>query len=118
MVTLALPSSVIEVLEYIDARGRSPYARWFGRLPAQAAAKVAVAVTRMSHGNLSNVKSVGEGVLEYRIDWGPGYRIYLGRDGAKLIVLLGGGTKGGQQDDIGRARTCWKDYQKRKKQER
>jgi putative component of toxin-antitoxin plasmid stabilization module len=60
---------VIHVVEYVDARGRSPYARWFDRLPAQAAAKVAVAVTRMSPGNLSNVKGVGEGVLEYRIDW-------------------------------------------------
>ena len=108
---------MILVLEYIDPRGRSPYAKWFDRLPAQAAAKVAVAVNRMSRGNLSNVKSVGEGVLEYRIDWGPGYRIYIGRDGEELILLLGGGTKKGQQDDIDRAKECWKDYQKRNKQE-
>jgi putative component of toxin-antitoxin plasmid stabilization module len=60
---------VIEVLEYIDTNGRSPYARLFNRLPAQAAAKVAVAVTRLSQGNLSNVKRVGEGVFERRIDW-------------------------------------------------
>jgi hypothetical protein len=69
MVTQVLPSSVIDVREYIDARGRSPYAKWFNRLPAQAAAKMAVAVTRMHQGNLSNVKGIGEGVLEYRIDW-------------------------------------------------
>ena len=108
---------MILVLEYIDPRGRSPYAKWFDRLPAQAAAKVAVAVNRMSRGNLSNVKSVGEGVLEYRIDWGPGYRIYIGRDREELILLLGGGTKKGQQDDIDRAKERWKDYQKRNKQE-
>jgi putative addiction module killer protein len=105
---------VIRVVEYVDARGRSPYARWFNRLPAQAAAKVTVAVTRMGLGNLSNVKGVGAGVLEYRIDWGPGYRIYFGRDGDELILLLGGGTKKGQQDDIDRAKACWKDYQMRK----
>jgi putative addiction module killer protein len=109
---------VIHVVEYLDARGRSPYARWFDRLPAQAAAKVAVAITRMSQGNLSNVKGVGEGVLEFRIDWGPGYRIYIGRDGEELILLLGGGTKKGQQANIDRAKECWKDYQKRKMQEK
>ena len=108
---------MIDVVEYLDARGRSPYAKWFDRLPAQAAAKVAVAVNRMSQGNLSNVKGVGEGVLEYRIDWGPGYRIYFGRDGEQLILLLGGGTKKGQQADIDRAKECWQDYQKRKMQE-
>ena len=108
---------MIDVVEYLDARGRSPYAKWFDRLPAQAAAKVAVAVNRMSQGNLSNVKGVGEGVLEYRIAWGPGYRIYFGRDGEQLILLLGGGTKKGQQADIDGAKECWKDYQKRKMQE-
>lgn len=62
----------------------------------QAAAKVAVAVTRMSLCNLSNVKPVGEGVLEFRIDFGPGYRIYFGRDGSEIIILLGGGSKKSQ----------------------
>jgi putative addiction module killer protein len=108
---------VIEVSEYIDANGRSPYAIWFDRLPAEAAAKVAVAVTRLSQGNLSNLKSVGEGVLERRIDWGPGYRVYFGRDGKKLIVLLGGGAKKRQQKDIDLAKKRWNDYRKRKSQE-
>ena len=117
MVTQVLPSSVIEVREYIDARGRSPYAKWFNRLPAQAAAKMAVAVTRMHQGNLSNVKGIGEGVLEYRIDWGPGYRIYFGRDGETMIILLAGGTKQRQDQDIARAKKCWNDYRQRKTQE-
>ena len=69
------------VLEYCDAQSHSPYAKWFGRLPAEAAAKVAVAVTRMSQGNLSNVRGVGSGVFEREIDWGPGYRVYFGKDG-------------------------------------
>jgi putative addiction module killer protein len=57
-----------------------------------ARAKVAAAIVRIGHGNLSNVKSVGEGVLEYRINFGPGYRVYLGRDGNVLVILLTGGN--------------------------
>ena len=56
---------------------------------------------RIADGNLSNVKPVGSGVLEYRIDFGPGYRIYFGRDGERLVILLAGGTKKRQQEDIG-----------------
>ena len=63
---------MIEVREYIDAGGRGPYARWFNRLNAQAAAKVATALVRMEQGNPSAVKGVGSGVFEYRIDFGPG----------------------------------------------
>ena len=71
----------------------------------------------METGNLADVKGVGEGVLERRIDWGPGYRIYFGRDGKELIILLGGGSKKGQQNDISRAKECWSDYRNRKAQE-
>ena len=88
---------MFEISEYIDARGSSPFARWFDRLDGRSAAKITTALARMALGNLSNTRSVGGGVLEYRIDSGPGYRIYLGRDGDALIVLLGGGTKARQQ---------------------
>lgn len=108
---------MIEVREFLDLQGRSPYARWFHRLNARAAAKVTVAVTRMTQGNIANVKSVGGGVLECRIDSGPGYRVYLGKDGDRLVILLGGGTKARQQRDIEAARTCWRDYRRRKRQE-
>lgn len=111
------PSAVIEVREYVDAEGRSPYAKWFDNLTAAAAAKVTIAVTRMHQGNLSNTKSVGTGVHECRIDFGPGYRVYFGRDGDRLVILLGGGTKKRQQTDIGRAQALWADYKQRKKQE-
>jgi|SRR5579875_1431647 len=114
MVTYKLPYDVIEIVEYLDASGRSPYAEWFDRLNAQAAAKVATAITRMAEGNLSNVKSVGGGVLESRIDFGPGYRIYLGREGDRLVILLGGGTKKRQQRDISDALARWQDYKRRK----
>ena len=112
-----LPSSVIEVREYVAADGSNPYAKWFNRLSAQAAAKVAIAITRMAQGNLSNAKSVGSGLQEYRIDFGPGYRIYFGRDGDRLLILVGGGIKKRQQDDIRRAQALWADYKRRKKEE-
>jgi putative addiction module killer protein len=66
---------MIIVREYIDPDGRSPYAKWFNRLNAPAAAKVATAIVRMEQGSFSNSKSIGEGVFECRIDFGPGYRI-------------------------------------------
>lgn len=80
----------------------------------QAAAKVATALERIADGNLSNVKSVGSGVLECRIDFGPGYRIYFGRDGDRLVILLAGGTKKRQQEDIHVAIEHWGEYKKRK----
>jgi putative addiction module killer protein len=69
-------------------------------------------------GNFSNVKGVGAGVLEYRVDFGPGYRIYFGKDGDVLVILLGGGTKKGQPHDIAAARARWEDYKQRKRKER
>ena len=84
---------MIEVREYLDAEGNSPYAKWFDRLNATAAVKVATAIHRMEQDNFSNVKGVGAGVYEYRIDFGPGYRIYFGKSGDSLVILLAGGTR-------------------------
>jgi putative addiction module killer protein len=75
---------------------------------------VATAVTRLSLGNMSNVKGVGSRVFELRIDFGPGYRVYFGKDGEHLIILLGGGTKQRQQRDINAATANWEDYKRRK----
>jgi len=74
-------------------------------------------LTRIGSGNLSSVKSVGSGVHECRIDWGPGYRVYLGKDGEKLVILLGGGTKKRQQKDIDQAKELWQEYKKRKREQ-
>jgi len=112
-----LPLDRVKILEYLELNGRSPYAEWFNGLNPPAAAKVAVALARLSQGNFSNVKSVGRGVHEYRIDFGPGYRMYLGKDGERVVLLLGGGTKKRQQKDIANALRCWQDYKLRKKQE-
>ncbi len=93
----------VQVLEYLDARGRSPYAAWFDNLSASAAAKVAAALYRLEAGNFSNVKGVGEGVFERRIDFGPGYRIYFGKDGESVLILLGGSGKQRQREAIAAA---------------
>ncbi len=94
--------------------GSSPFGKWFSELDANAAAKVTTALYRMEQGNLSNVKPVGKGVLEYRIDFGPGYRIYFGQEGAELIILLSGGSKRTQSKDIKRAQTLWAEYKSSK----
>jgi putative addiction module killer protein len=72
----------------------------------------------MEQGNFSNVKGVGGGVFEFRIDVGPGYRIYFGKDGDQMVILLTGGTKKRQRKDIEMAQGYWKDYQHRKTRER
>ena len=104
----------IRVEEYIREDASNPYKKWFDSLSAQAAAKVTVAKLRMELGNTSSIKWF-EGIGEYVIDWGPGYRIYLARDGDTLIVLFGGGTKRGQQQDINRAKELFSEYKARKK---
>ena len=105
---------MIELRYYLASDGKSPFEKWFASLDGTASAKVTVAVTRLAQGNLSNVKSVGEGVLEYRIDWGAGYRVYFGRDGDSLVILLTGGTKQRQQKDIETAKELWADYKRRR----
>ena len=109
---------LLDVREYQDTEGHSPFAAWFDALDATAAAKVTVALVRIGQGNLSNVKGVGEGVLEYKLDFGPGYRVYFGRDGEALVILLAGGTKRRQQRDIEAAQARWADYKRRKRQAR
>ncbi|MCB1883658.1 MAG: type II toxin-antitoxin system RelE/ParE family toxin [Geminicoccaceae bacterium] len=105
---------MIEIREYVDENGRSPFARWFEGLNAPAAAKVTIALIRIGQGNLSNVKGVGAGVLEYRLDFGPGQRAYFGKDGDRLVILPGGGSKKRQGKDIDAAKALWSAYKDRK----
>jgi putative addiction module killer protein len=108
---------MLDVLEYLDEKGHSPYGKWFANLDRQAALKVSTAVTRLSLGNISKLEAVGEGVHELKIDFGPGYRVYLGKDGMRLVILLAGGTKKRQNTDIKNAKGYWANYKKRKNQE-
>jgi putative addiction module killer protein len=71
----------------------------------------------MEQGNFANSKGAGAGVHEYRIDFGPGYRIYFGKDGETVVILLGGGAKKHQSEDILAARNRWQDFKARKAKE-
>lgn len=106
--------SVIRVREYIDPNGRSPWSEWFQGLSAEAALKVGTAIYRLGEGNFSDVKGVGAGVFERVLDWGPGYRIYFGKDGETIVILLGGSAKKHQQQAIDEAKDHWADYRQRK----
>jgi putative addiction module killer protein len=108
---------MVELRGYIDEKGNKPFAQWFEGLEAAAAAKVTIALARMELGNFSKVKGVGSGVFECKIHFGPGYRIYFGKDGDHLVILIGGGTKKRQQHDIAVAQERCAAYKQRKKQE-
>lgn len=110
-------SGSITVREYETAQGQSPFGRWFATLDAIAAAKIVKEIEKISGGNFSGAKPVGEGVSEHKLDWGPGYRIYFSQDGQTLVILLGGGTKKRQSQDIAAAKVAWADYKKRKREE-
>ena len=107
----------IRVVEYLQD-GRSVFEKWFNSLDAYASAKVTIALYRLEQGNLSNVRSIGKGVSEYKIDFGPGYRIYFGQDGNTLIILLGGGSKKTQGRDIKKAQLLWAQYKIDKERKR
>jgi putative addiction module killer protein len=109
---------MLEIRYYVASGDRAPFADWFAELDPIASAKVTRAIARVEQGNFSNVKGVGEGVLEYRIDFGPGYRIYFGRDGKTLVILLAGGTKKQQQRDIEAAHDYWRAYKQSKRGQR
>lgn len=104
----------MKVQEYLTEDGLSPYKKWFDSLDSIVAAKVAVAVLRMEAGNAANIKWF-DGIGEYKINWGPGYRIYLAKEGNRLIILFGGGTKKSQPKDIKIAKKLYAEYKTRKK---
>lgn len=106
----------IIIKEYLNDEGKSLFAKWFDSLDSLAAAKVSVALFRIEMGNLSNVKRIGP-IYEYKIFFGPGYRIYFGKINDQIVLLLGGGSKKGQSQDIMKATNNWNDYKKRGKNE-
>jgi putative addiction module killer protein len=100
---------------YQEKSGKCPFSNWFDKLrDRKAQARIDARLARVSLGNFGDTKSVGEGVLELRIDYGPGYRVYLGRDGSAVVILLLGGDKRAQSKDIDTAKRYWADYQARK----
>ncbi len=108
---------MIELRQYIDRSGRSAFERWFQKLDETTQARITVALDHLERGNFSGVKGVGAGVFELRLDFGPGYRIYFGKDGETLVILLTGGNKKRQQADIEGAWALWQEYKRRKREE-
>lgn len=103
------------VRPYIDDQGRNPFDRWFQALNDEAQTRVSATLNRLELGNTSAMKGVSHGVFELRIDFGPGYRVYCGRDGDTLVILLGGGTKKRQALDIAAATILWRAYKAEKR---
>ena len=98
-----------EIREYVE-NGRSPYAEWFGGLEKATAARVGTYIRRLAAGNFGAAKALQEGVFEVRMDFGPGYRVYYGREGRTIIILLGGGSKRRQDADIAAAVQRWRRF--------
>jgi putative addiction module killer protein len=107
---------VIELQAYVDRVGRNPFERWFESLEPSTRARITVTLDRFSRGG-SAAKGVGAGVMELRMDFGPGYRIYFGKDGDTLVILLGGGTKKRQSLDIETAQQLWREFKQRKREQ-
>jgi len=105
---------MIEVREYVDSRGRLPFREWFRSLDAAVRLKVNTSILRIAEGNVSNLKFLRDGVFEYKINCGPGYRVYLAKQGEMFVILLGGGTKRRQDADIETALGRWQNYKNRR----
>ena len=104
---------MLEIVVYKQDNGRCPYDDWFLRLRDKIAqARIFTRLRQVRAGNLGDHASVGEGVLELRVHVGAGYRVYCGRSGSELIVLLCGGDKSSQPKDISRAKEFWRDWKK------
>jgi putative addiction module killer protein len=106
------------MVAFVNSAGRVPYAEWHEKLDSVVRARVTVAIYRLESGNFSATKGAGSGIFELRLDFGPGYRVYFGKDGDKLVILLGGGTKKRQQADIEAAQILWQEYKRAKAKRR
>ena len=109
---------MLRVVQYVTHGGQNPFDRWFRRQNVQVRARIQARIDRIEFGNFGDHRGVGEGVSELRLDFGPGYRVYYGRDGDVLVILLGGGTKARQSTDIRSAQSLWKQYAQEKRNAR
>jgi putative addiction module killer protein len=108
---------VFEIRHYVNPAGRDVFDEWLTRLSdARVQAKIAARINRLALGNLGDCKPVRHGVSEFRIDWGPGYRLYYAMIGKECVLLLCGGDKRKQSADIARAQQYLRDYQERIRQ--
>lgn len=105
----------LAIREYTTPKGENPFRDWLKSLDLRVQARIQSRVLRFEAGNLGDHKSVGGGVWEARLDFGPGYRLYFGKDGFSMILLLMGGDKASQSKDIRAAQSHWTDYRKETK---
>jgi putative addiction module killer protein len=101
-----------EVVEYTHGRS-APFSEWLNTLDRHVKARVLTRIDRIRRGNFGDAKSVGDGVFELRLDFGPGYRVYYGRRGQTVVILLGGGDKKSRSRDIDQAKKCWSELTRR-----
>ncbi len=101
---------MIEVLHYVTESGRDLFDEWLSKQDVNVVARVQQRIDRVRRGNFGDHKRLEGGIAELRIDYGPGYRLYYGRDGRNLVILLTGGTKKRQGRDIDQARSLWRAY--------
>ena len=100
--------------EYVTAEGKNPFREWLHALrDVRARARIRVRLNRVRLGNFGDAKSIGDGVSELRIPYGPGYRVYFARTGSTVVLLLCGGDKSTQKRDVNTAKDYWLDYQRR-----
>ena len=109
-------NKMFDIRVYTTEDGKTPYIDWLKKQDRTAMSRIRVAIDRLRAGNTGNLKLVGDGVHEIRFTFGAGFRIYLGKDGDEIVILLHGGTKRRQSADITRAKMFWRDYQQRKEQ--
>jgi len=114
MLHFVMTDTAIDIVEYLTEDGRSPFREWLlGLRDREARVRVRVRIDRISLGNFGDSHGVGGGVSEVRISHGPGYRVYFGRRGNTVVILLCGGDKASQAQDIHLAQAYWADYQRR-----
>ena len=101
---------------YRTALGKAPFLSWEDRLERSVRMIIRTRLDRLKEGNLGDWKVLkgAEGVCEMRINYGPGYRVYFGKEGSMIVILLLGGDKGSQDKDIEKARQYWLDYKEHK----
>lgn len=109
---------MIEIRVYTTANDKRPYIEWLSKQDKTVMSRIRVAIDRLRDGNTGNLKSVGDGVHEIRLTFGAGFRIYLGKEGNEIVILLHGGTKHRQSADIAKAKEFWRDHLERKQHER
>lgn len=109
------PAKPYQIAEYLDESGKSPFRDWLESIDVHSKARIQARIFRFETGNLGDYKVIGGGVYEARFDFGPGYRVYFGIDNTRLILLLFGGDKKSQGRDIQKARKCWLEHQKGRK---